>query len=42
MRDENLDRLVLAAEREQISEAAGFDRSNWPHRPSLARASKQR
>jgi sporulation protein YlmC with PRC-barrel domain len=42
MRDENRDGLVLAAKREHISESAGFDRSNWPYRPQLARASGRR
>lgn len=41
-RDENRDRIVIDAERYQLSESRGFDRSNWPFDPPLRRASELR
>ena len=41
-RDENRDRIVLSAERQQLAESAGFDRANWPFQPPLTRASELR
>ena len=42
IRDENRDRIVLSAEREQLADSAGFERSNWPFQPPLTRASELR
>jgi sporulation protein YlmC with PRC-barrel domain len=41
-RDEYRDRIVLKAEREQLAQSKGFDRSNWPFQPPLERASRLR
>ncbi len=41
-RDANRDRIVIDAERYQLSESRGFDRSNWPFDPPLRRASELR
>jgi sporulation protein YlmC with PRC-barrel domain len=41
-RDEHRDRIVVNVAREQLSASSGFDRSNWPFQPPLARASELR
>ncbi|MGH8735723.1 MAG: PRC-barrel domain-containing protein, partial [Burkholderiales bacterium] len=41
-RDEQRDRIVLNVERKQLSQSAGFERSNWPFQPPLERVSKLR
>jgi sporulation protein YlmC with PRC-barrel domain len=41
-RDENRDRIVVNVQPEQLKRSRGFDRSNWPFDPPLARASKLR
>lgn len=41
-RDEYRDRIVVDVEPKQLSQSAGFDRSNWPFQPPLERASALR
>jgi hypothetical protein len=42
IRDEYRDRIVVDVERKQLEGSAGFERSNWPFQPPLARASELR
>lgn len=41
-RDASRDRIVVNVQPEQLKRSRGFDRSNWPFDPPLARASKLR
>lgn len=41
-RDENRDRIVIDVQPAQLAASEGFDRSNWPFRPPLERASRLR
>jgi len=41
-RDENRDRILVNVQPDQLERSPGFDRSNWPFDPPLARASELR
>lgn len=41
-RDENFERLLVEVYPWQLERSRGYDRSNWPFRPPLARASRLR